>query len=106
MKPLIGNPQRISEAAAFHKIVFTRYGGPKKICALCSKPGATDAAHVIPRSKLGPLRYADPRFARPAHRFCHNRQERGEIDFTLAIRREAVRAHNEIAKIPMREPIV
>ena len=103
-RPLIANPKRQSEAAAFHKAVFQLFGGPKKICALCDKPGATDAAHVIPRSKLGPLRYVDPRFARPAHRACHMAQERGEIEFSLIIRRSAVHAHNTLAKIKMELP--
>ena len=103
-KPLIANAERQAEAAAFHRAVFTAYGGPKKLCVFCGKQGATDAAHVIPRSRLGPLRYADARLARPAHRECHERQERGEIDFSLAVRRDAVKAHNQIAKIKMEMP--
>ncbi len=103
-KPLIADPKRVSEAAAYHRAVFAEYGGPKKVCALCGKPGAVDAAHVVPRSMLGPLRYADPRMARPAHRACHEAQERGDMRFSLAIRRGAVLAHNEIAKVPLVVP--
>ena len=103
-KPLIANHARQSEASKFHRDVFAFFGGPKRVCALCGKPGATDAAHVIARARLGPLRYANPRLARPAHRECHERQERGEIDFSLAIRRDAVHAHNAIAKIKLVMP--
>lgn len=103
-KPLVPDAKRASEATRFHRGVFAMFGGPKKICSLCGRPGATDAAHVIKRSHLGPLRYADPRFARPAHRQCHERQERNEIEFSLAIRQDAIRAHNAIAKIKIQEP--
>ena len=103
-KPLMANPARNAEANSFHQMVFAEYGGPKRLCIFCGKPGATDAAHVIPRSKLGPLRYACIEFARPAHRHCHESQERGEIDFPIDVRRDAVRAHNQIAKVRMEMP--
>ena len=103
-KPLTANPKRQSEAAAWHRKVFAAYGGPKRICALCGGSGATDAAHVVPRAILGPLRYADERLGRPAHRGCHEKQEAGTIDFSIAIRRDAIRAHNTIAKIPLMVP--
>lgn len=104
MKPLIANKDREGEAKRYHDAVFAMFGGKKKICALCGHAGATDSAHVIGRAHLGPLRYADPRMARPAHRHCHEAQERGEIDFSLAIRRDAVAAHNAIAKVKMVMP--
>ncbi len=103
-RPLIPDPKRALEAAAFHRLVFAKYGRWNRVCSLCGKQGATDAAHVVPRSMLGPLRYADPRMARPAHRACHEAQERGDICFSLAIRRDAVLAHNEIAKVPLVVP--
>jgi hypothetical protein len=103
-KPLLPNPRRKSEAQKWHRDVFAIYGGVAKICALCGKPGATDAAHVIPRAQLGKWRYADPRLGRPAHRECHERQERSEIDFSSAIRKEAVRVHNIFAKVPLPMP--
>jgi hypothetical protein len=103
-KPLIANRERASEASVFHASVFAMFGGPKKLCSLCGKPGSTDAAHVIARAHLGPLRYADPRLARPAHRSCHEAQERREIEFSLEIRRDAITAHNAISKIKMVMP--
>jgi hypothetical protein len=103
-KPLIANPKRSSEAATFHRLVFAAYGGPRRLCALCGKPGATDAAHVVPRAILGPLRYASVALARPAHRQCHERQERGEIDFPLTVRRNAIAAHNKLAKVLLVAP--
>jgi len=102
-KPLLADPKRTTEAATFHKAVFARFGGN---CALCGGRGATDAAHVIKRSHLGSLRFADPRLARPAHRTCHEKQERGEIEFSLPIRQDAVRAHNGLAKVPLQVPEV
>jgi hypothetical protein len=100
-KPLIANRERQSEATRFHREVFLTFGGPTKICSLCGKPGATDAAHVIPRAHLGKLRYASVFFARPAHRHCHEAQHRGETDFSLQIRRNAISVHNAMAKVPM-----
>ena len=104
MKPL--QPRRDTQAAAqkFHRDVFAMFGGKAKLCVFCGGQGATDAAHVIPRSKLGHLRYADPRLARPAHRHCHEAQTRNETDFSLDVRRAAIRAHNEIAKQKLEEP--
>jgi hypothetical protein len=103
-KPLIANPKRASEASRFHRLVFAAYGGPRRLCALCGKPGAVDAAHVVPRAALGPLRYAVVALARPAHRQCHERQERGEIDFPITVRRDAIRAHNKVAKVRLEVP--
>ena len=80
------------------------FGGEKRICAFCKRGGATDAAHVIARAHLGPLRYADPRLGRPAHRHCHEDQEAGKIDFDIAVRRDAITAHNAIAKIKIVMP--
>jgi hypothetical protein len=104
VRPLLDNPKRKNEAARFHREVFALYGGPKRLCVFCGRQGATDAAHVISRSKLGPLRYADPRFARPAHRRCHMEQEAGLIDFAIEIQRDAIAAHNEISKIKLVMP--
>jgi len=104
VKPLQENPKRKSEASSFHREVFKAYGGLQKLCYLCWGGGATDAAHVIARSQLGPLRYASPRLARPAHRSCHEMQEAGRVEFELAIRRDAAFAHNEIAKVKIQVP--
>ena len=103
-KPLIANKKRKSEESAFHSRVFSRYAGPKKLCYFCGRPGATDAAHVIGKAHLGPLRFSDERLARPAHRECHEAQTRNEIDWAFEIRLDAVRAHNEISKVKLQEP--
>jgi len=104
MRPLLINPRAGASAAQFHREVFAVFGGPKKLCVFCGKPNATDAAHVIKRSHLGPLRYCDPRLARPAHRACHEKQERNEISFTLETRRDAALAVNLYAKVPYPVP--
>lgn len=101
MKPLIANRERKNEAAAWHRAVFSAHG---KKCWNCGGE-ATDACHVIPRSQLGKLRYEMPKEnGRPGCRRCHQRQECGELDFPIAVRRAAVRAHNKIARVPMMEP--
>ena len=104
MRPLVADPKRQSEAAKWHREVFALYGGPKRICAHCDKPGATDAAHVIGRAHLGQLRYADPRFGRPLHRDCHRDLDEGRAQWKKAILRDAIRAHNKIAKVKIQEP--
>ena len=87
-KPLTVDPGMAAKASKYHAEVFKFWG---YFCVLChGKAPATDAAHVIPRSKLGPLRYADVHFARPAHRKCHELQEAGKLDFSLEIGRAHV----------------
>lgn len=103
-RPLIPNPKRAAEAAKFHAAVFFMFGGEKKICSLCGVPNATDAAHVIGRAHLGPLRYADPRLARPAHRSCHVAVDAHRISWPLAIRQDAAIAHNLLAKVKLMVP--
>jgi hypothetical protein len=103
-KPLISNPKRQSEASRFHARVFALYGGPRKICELCKKPGATDAAHVVSRTALGPHRYADPGLARPAHRECHERQTRHEIHFDIRTQRAAIKVANLFCKVKIVMP--
>jgi hypothetical protein len=104
-KPLAVKADAQKKAAAWHHEVFTMFGGPRKICALCQKPGATDAAHVVGRgTKLGPLRYASPRLGRPLHRLCHEKVDRHEIDWPLDMRIDATLAHNEIAKVKLQVP--
>ncbi len=100
-KPLIPNKQRESDAAWFHREVFRAHGSK---CWHC-KGDATDASHVIKRALLGPkMRYAMPvENGRPACRRCHRLQEAGTISFPLGVIRAAIRAHNQIAKIPLRE---
>jgi len=97
------NPKLIQEAKKYHDLVWMIY---EDICALCGHPGSTDAAHVLKKSFLGPkLRYADHRFARPAHRLCHMEQEENRIMFPLAIRLDAVRAYNILRpERPLPEP--
>lgn len=104
MRPLVKNPKRESEAARWHRQVFSAYGGPKRLCAHCGKPGATDAAHVVGRAKLGPLRYADARLGRPLHRQCHRDIDEGRARWARAILRDAIAAHNAIAKVPLQLP--
>lgn len=103
-KPLIGNKTRINESIVWHVKVFRRYGGAKKICTLCLRPGATDAAHVVGRAKLGPLRYIDERLGRPAHRKCHEDVDNHRTSWSLKIRQDAIRAFNEYAKVKMVVP--
>ena len=101
-RPLIPNKARESEARAWHNAVFKAHG---KKCWHCGGE-ATDAAHIIPRSRLGPkLRYAIPvENGRPACRRCHELQESRIIEFPLSVVRAAIRAHNKIAKVKMQEP--
>ncbi len=100
---LRANPKRFREASRYHDDVFAFWG---PYCYLCPMrtPVAQDAAHVIPRSKLGPLRYANVHFARPAHRICHERQERNEIDWSLRIKQDATIEYNNLSKIGMKVP--
>lgn len=101
-RPLIANRKRQSEAARFHREVFARFG---RCCTFCGKKDATDAAHVLSRgTKLGPLRYADPRLARPACRPCHEAQTRNEIEWPLPIVRDAIEAFNLHAKVKLVVP--
>jgi hypothetical protein len=104
VRPLIANAEQKTDQARFHRQVFAAYGGPRKACVFCKKPGATDSAHVIPSNLLGPLRYADPRLARPAHRKCHDEQHAGMRKFPRAVVRDAYKAHNAIAKVPLEIP--
>jgi hypothetical protein len=100
-RPLIANKQRESEADKWHREVFKAHG---KLCFFCGK-AATDAMHIIPRSKLGPLRYAIPvQNGRPGCRECHERQERGELRFGIRFVRIAIAAHNKIAKVKLELP--
>ena len=105
MKPLIANKSRKNEQTAFHQAVFSKYGGPTKLCVFCNKAGATDSAHVIPSNLLGPLRYADARLARPAHRECHEEQHAGKRKFPTKVVRDAYACHNAIAKVKMECPV-
>ena len=100
-RPLLADPKRASEAARFHREVFAMFGSA---CFFCGKK-ATDAAHVLSRgTKLGPLRYCDPRIARPACRRCHDEQGAGRLKWPLSVRKDAVRAHNRHAKVPLTVP--
>lgn len=99
-KPLVANPMRAGEASAFHRAVFARFGNR---CALCGGLGATDAAHVVSRVKLGPLRYADPELARPLHRVCHVEVDSNRVAWPAKIVAAAVAAHNRLAKVPIHE---
>jgi hypothetical protein len=93
---LKANPARIREAKAYHDAVFAHYGSS---CRLCDRPHpASHAAHVIKRSTLGRLRYADVRFARPAHPDCHQKQEANQIFFSASIRRSAALAYNALTR--------
>ncbi len=110
-KPLIASKEEKKAAADFHKAVFALYG---YVCWLHrakdpkSKMPATDAAHIIKRSRLGTkLAYATPEFARPLCRPCHRIQELG-LDrmywFPYVDELAAVLVHNRIAKSPLPLP--
>ena len=103
-KPLIPNQKRVNEAIVWHVKVFRKYGGAKKICTLCGRSNATDAAHVIGRAKLGPLRYIDERLGRPLHRHCHEDVDNHRTAWPLEIRQDATRVFNEYAKVKMVVP--
>lgn len=99
-RPLLAIYTRRSEAKRFHDACF-RYHG--RACWKCGN-AATDAAHIIPRSQLGPQRYACPvENARPACRRCHDRQERHEIAFPKAWRLKAIRALNRVLRVKIVE---
>jgi hypothetical protein len=103
MRPLVANPKRDSEAATFHRRVFKAHGSE---CHWCSKK-ATDAAHVVPRSQLGKQRYACAEDnGRPACRGCHDRNEASdpEYQFSLKVRRRAVKSLNVALKVKIAEP--
>jgi len=102
-RPLIANKARDSEAAAFHRAVFKAHGNR---CHFCGAKGATDAMHVIPRGLIGPkARYLCPaENGRPGCRRCHDRQEREELQFSLSVRKRAVRALNKVMRSPIQEP--
>jgi hypothetical protein len=94
------NPGPKTKEKAFHKAVFTRYG---YTCALCGSR-ACDAAHVIPRHKLGRHRYADPRLARPLCRDCHIKNTLGQKPFPDDVLYEATQVANQLLKVPLPLP--
>lgn len=99
-RPLVADMKRLSEAADFHRRVFAKWGNA---CyrGKCKKR-ATDAAHVIPRSQLGPQRYAcAEQNGRPLCRDHHNEQEAGLWDFSAKDKRAAIRALNLVLKIKL-----
>jgi len=101
-KPLVANSRRNSESSAFHRAVFDAWGHK---CYFGWNHQATDAAHIIPRSRLGKQRYACAKMnGRPVCRRHHEAQEAGLIDFTLADRRRAVVALNKVLKDRIQEP--
>lgn len=67
-------------------------------CRFCGNK-ATDAAHVIPRTKLGKHRYADPRLGRPLCRRCHGLQEAGTLEWSGATLRVSIDAANKYLKV-------
>ena len=110
-RPLVASADTKKLADQWHRDVFKAYGS---ICWLHkakdpkSKMRATDAAHVVKRSRLGAaLAYCSPRLGRPLCRACHEVQELDldpEFRFSLADRLDAIRAHNEVAKSKIVEP--
>jgi len=107
MRPLQAKAKTTKDARTWHNEVFALYGN---LCWFGKRVGhpkkrAIDAAHVINRgTKLGPLRFADARLGRPLCRECHDAQGAHEIEFSLKDQREAVAAHNEIAKVKLVMP--
>ena len=97
--------------------VFATFG---RVCWLhkrqnpYSKVPATDAAHVIKKSRMGSsLAYGskdgpvDPRLGRPLCRYHHERQESGVLKrdrFSYADVFEAVSIHNQYARSPLPLP--
>lgn len=102
-RPLVPNPKREGEAAAFHRAVFKAHG---RACWKCGKKDATDAAHVIARSHLGAkARYSCPEAnARPLCRGCHDAQTAGLWNWPLPVRRAAVLALNKVMRVPLPVP--
>jgi hypothetical protein len=110
-KPLQARKDTAAEAARWHAAVFAMFG---YVCWIHkardpkSKMPATDAAHIIKRSRLGAaLAYADPRLGRPLCRACHVEQELGldpAFAFPLADRIDAAVTHNALAKSPLPVP--
>lgn len=110
-RPLVVKAETKKAADAWHRDVFRAYGS---VCWLHkaknpkSKVRATDAAHIVKRSRIGAaLAYCSPRLGRPLCRPCHELQELDldpEFRFPLADRVDAIRAHNEVAKCRLPEP--
>jgi predicted restriction endonuclease len=100
---MVDNPgkERSKAAAEFHRRVFAKHGNRCEFCG----DWATDAAHIVPRSKLGPHRYACPEEnGRPVCRYCHEAQESGKWNFSVKDRRSAVTALNAVLKTKLEMP--
>ena len=94
-RPLVANPTHKRAMAEFHRRVFARWGNR---CYWCGCH-ATDAAHIVPRSKLGKFRFAYPEEnGRPACRTHHDAQELGMINFRRKDVKEAIHALNKVLK--------
>ena len=92
------------EAREFHRRVFAKWGNR---CYFCGGK-ATDAMHIIPRSQLGPHRYAcAEENGRPGCRVHHDASEANDprCQFHVSQRRKAVKALNKILKQPIQEPV-
>jgi hypothetical protein len=94
--PLIAHKD--NKANTWHREVFATWG---TTCWICRKRRASDAAHVISRTKLGKHRYDSPLLGRPLCRQCHIEQTLGKVDFDRAAKRLALRAANSVLKVPI-----
>jgi len=117
-------PEHRVDSDEFHSAVFAAYG---KRCHLAKQQkiahekggpklfkrepwqacmhDALDAAHIVPRSAIGPKHaYLEPRAnGRPLCRPCHKLQEAGLIEFSDAEYNAAIRALNKHFHAPLRE---
>lgn len=93
--------QRDNGAAEFHRRVFAAHGNKCTYPRGCGER-ATDAAHVIARSKLGQHRYVCPEEnGRPLCRKHHNEQESALWDFPAGVMRRAIAALNKVLKVKL-----
>lgn len=111
MKTLQGAKDTKIAAAQWHVDVFREYG---YVCWLHkakdprSKVSATEAAHIIKRSRMGAaLAYVSVRLGRPLCQPCHRSQEPGTdplFRFPFVDLLDATKAHNEFAKVHFTHP--
>jgi hypothetical protein len=80
-RPLLASKEAKMQAAQWHREVFALFGNRCYLHVLKnprSKMAATDAAHVVARSRLGTAwAYASPLFGRGLCRGCHDAQGAG-----------------------------
>lgn len=100
-------PKTLSNARAWKEALFATWGPWCYFHANRTPPErveAVDPGHIIRRSKMGaaiaygaPGGPPDPRLGRPLCRECHDLEDVGKLKWPLALRQQAVEAHNEWA---------